>query len=135
VDYRVRMDLLKQLETMNVAQVMDRMDEGAPKLWLIHRALALRNQHPEWFSAQAEYVPVAVDGSYAEQIIAYRRGEAVLSVVPRWTHANAGWGDTSLILPAGTWRNQLTDEVFKGGKTLISDLLALFPVALLTRET
>jgi (1->4)-alpha-D-glucan 1-alpha-D-glucosylmutase len=134
VDYQVRMKLLKDLEEMDVTQVMQRMDDGAPKLWLIHRALTLRSEHPEWFNADAPYLSVDVEGVQNERVIASRRGESVLSVAQRWCHANDGWGDTSLNLPEGTWRNRLTDEVFKGGKLLIADLLTLFPVALLTRE-
>jgi (1->4)-alpha-D-glucan 1-alpha-D-glucosylmutase len=67
-------------------------------------------------------------------LIAYLRGECVLAVAPRWSFAAQGWGDTTLTLPAGTWRNRLTGELVQGGTTNVTKLLAAFPVALLTRE-
>jgi (1->4)-alpha-D-glucan 1-alpha-D-glucosylmutase len=134
VDYEARRSLLKEFEHMNVQQVMQRMNEGAPKLWLIHRALALRNEHPDWFDASADYLPMVVTGRQRGRIIAYRRGESVLTVVPRWSHALSSWEDTTLDLPQGKWRNTLTDEVVEGRKMLVADLLAQFPVVLLTRE-
>jgi (1->4)-alpha-D-glucan 1-alpha-D-glucosylmutase len=46
----------------------------------------------------------------------------------------AGWGDTTIELPPGRWRNRLTRDVCDGGVAPLANLLARFPVALLERE-
>jgi (1->4)-alpha-D-glucan 1-alpha-D-glucosylmutase len=134
VDYGRRMELLKEMQDMNVVQVVDRGDEGLPKLWVVHKALKLRKEHPEWFGAEAEYAPLTVEGSQRERVIAYRRGEDVLTVVPRWSHAAEAWGETAIVAPEGRWRNRLTGEEIAGGRVRVGLLLEKFPVALLTRE-
>jgi (1->4)-alpha-D-glucan 1-alpha-D-glucosylmutase len=134
VDYELRRKLLKEIAGMNVAQVMERMDEGLPKLWLVHHALRLRNEHPEWFGAEAEYVPVKAKGLSRDRVIAYRRGEKVLTAVPRWSHEAEGWGETAVTIPEGRWVNRLTGKRVSGGRVRLEDLLSEFPVALLARE-
>jgi (1->4)-alpha-D-glucan 1-alpha-D-glucosylmutase len=134
VDYGRRMMLLKEMQGMNAAQVMERGDEGLPKLWVVHQALQLRREHPEWFGAGAEYAPLSVEGPQTERVIAYRRGEQVVTVVPRWSHAAEAWGETSVVIPEGRWRHRLTGEKIAGGGVRLGELLERFPVALLARE-
>ncbi|MGA8940388.1 MAG: malto-oligosyltrehalose synthase [Acidobacteriaceae bacterium] len=134
VDYARRMQLLKEMATMGVKQVMERSDDGLPKLWLVHQALRLRKEHPEWFGDGAEYVPVMAEGPQAERVIAFRRGRDVVTVVPRWSHAAGKWGDTVIAIPAGRWKNRLTGAQVEGGRVIMDTLLAEFPVALLVRE-
>jgi (1->4)-alpha-D-glucan 1-alpha-D-glucosylmutase len=67
-------------------------------------------------------------------VIAYRRGERVLTVVPRWSHEAKAWGETTVDVPEGRWKNRLTCAVVEGGRVLVGELLRTFPVALLTRE-
>ncbi len=134
VDYARRVELLKQMLSLQVAQVMERGDEGLPKLWVVHHALLLRREHPEWFGAEAEYVPLAVEGAWKQRVIAYRRGMEVLTVVPRWSHVAEAWGETAVEVPQGNWKNRLTGAEVVGGVTLVGELLREFPVALLTRE-
>ncbi|SNT22066.1 maltooligosyl trehalose synthase [Granulicella rosea] len=135
VDYDLRCRLLAEMKNMSAAQVLERMDEGLPKLWTIHHVLCLRRQHPERFGADAAYVPVAVTGSKADHAVAYLRGDAVLTVVPRWSVALGGaWEDTRLTIPAGEWKNALTGARIAGGPMRVEELLHQFPVALLVRE-
>ena len=138
VDYALRRRLLAEMQTMSVGDEMRRMDEGLPKLWTIHHALRLRREHPEWFGAAAEYVPAVVTGSRAEHVVAYRRGDAVLTVAPRlWLTVQGAWDGTTVEIPAGRWRNRLTGACHcsDGGKSaLVADLLRDFPVALLVCE-
>jgi (1->4)-alpha-D-glucan 1-alpha-D-glucosylmutase len=134
VDYGLRRKLLGELATMKVAQVMQRADEGLPKMWVVQAALRLRNERPAWFGAEAAYVPVMAKGAQSERVIAYLRGESVLTVVARWTQAAGAWGETTITVPAGAWRNRLTDETWSGGVVKVAELLGMFPVALLTRE-
>ena len=134
VDYKSRVELLKEAQTLSVAQVMEREADGLPKLWTVHKALVLRREHPEWFGEKADYVALTAEGTGKDRVIAYRRGEQVLTVAPRWSHEAVAWGETSLEVPAGRWRNCLTGSEVTGGRVLLSELLKEFPVALLARE-
>jgi (1->4)-alpha-D-glucan 1-alpha-D-glucosylmutase len=135
VDYTLRMKLLKELETLTVAQVMERAAEGLPKLKVVHESLRLRNEHPEWFGAKAEYVPVPAKGPGSERVIAFQRGERVMTVVPRWSHEAADWANTTVKVPDGAWVNRLTGEQIRGGEIEVAELLRAFPVALLMRKS
>ncbi len=134
VDYERRRTLLKEMHSMTVEQVMERGEDGLPKLWLVHKALLLRKEHPDWFGPAAEYAPSTVDGPERERVIAYWRGERVLTVAPRWSQGAKGWGETAVEVPEGRWRNRLTGAEIEGGRVLVGELLKVFPVALLTRE-
>jgi (1->4)-alpha-D-glucan 1-alpha-D-glucosylmutase len=134
VDYGRRVALLKEMQALNTTQVMERSADGLPKLWVVHKALTLRREHPGWFGPGAEYAPLVVDGAERERVIAYRRGESVMTVVPRWSQGAKTWGDTTVELPGGRWWNRLTGSEVAGGRVFVRDLLATFPVALLTRE-
>jgi len=141
VDYKLRRKLLDELQGMSPAEILARMDDGMPKLHVIHTALALRCQHPEWFGREAGYTAVLASGAKAAHVASYLRGDRVFTLVPRHTMtlANA-WGDTTVTLPQGCWRNRLTGESVcipaegEGQERLVADLLREFPVALLTRE-
>jgi (1->4)-alpha-D-glucan 1-alpha-D-glucosylmutase len=136
VDYELRRRLLNELPGLTPDQILARMDEGLPKLHVIHTALQLRNEHPEWFSRDATYTPLAAEGPKACHVVAYLRGDRVLTVVPRhpMTLANA-WQDTSIALPAGTWLDRMTGKSIaaSGESITVASLLGEFPVALLTR--
>jgi len=135
VDYGRRVALLKEMTSLTAAQVMDRSDEGLPKLWVVHHSLQLRKEHPEWFGAEADYVPLRADGAASDRVIAYQRGSQVLTVAPRWSHKEKAWEETSIEVPSGRWKNRLTGAEIAGGRVLLGELLKKFPVALLTRES
>jgi (1->4)-alpha-D-glucan 1-alpha-D-glucosylmutase len=123
---------LKQLEP---AAILARMDEGLPKMFVVHQSLTLRREHPEYFGAEAAYLPVLLEGPRAEHGIAYLRGDRVLTVVPRhWLSLRGDWQGTTIQVPEGTWRNRFTGESFEGGIVPLANLLQRFPVALLVRE-
>ncbi len=134
VDYERRRTLLKEMHSMTAGQVMERGDDGLPKLWVVHKALELRKEHPDWFGPVAHYASLTVEGAERERVIAYRRGERVVTVVPRWSQGAKVWGKTTVEVPEGRWRNRLTGAEIEGGRVLVGDLLKGFPVALLTRE-
>jgi (1->4)-alpha-D-glucan 1-alpha-D-glucosylmutase len=140
VDYAVRKRLLHELNQMTgedaVARIMFRAEEGLPKMWTIHKALQLRRERPEYFGAEAAYVPIDVDGAKHDHVIAYVRGDDVVTVVPRLTLMLGGaWKDTVVTLPEGRWRNRLTGGSVDGGVILVKSLLKDFPVALLVRNS
>lgn len=135
VDYDLRRRLLEEIHTLTISQIMARMDEGLPKLWTIHRALTLRRAHPDWFGETAAYTPVAVTGDKSQHAIAFSRGTNVLTVAQRWPLSlGEDWADTAIELPAGRWKNHLTEEPLLGGSIPLAELLQDFPVALLTKE-
>jgi len=139
VDYGLRKRLLCELKQMTgtdiAAQVMMQADEGLPKMWTIHKALEVRRERPDCFNAEAEYTPIEVDGAKHDHVIAYLRGEDVVTVAPRLTlKLDGSWKDTIVVLPKGRWRNRLTGGVVAGGVIPMKMLLKDFPVALLVRE-
>ncbi len=59
VDFAHSRRLLEQLRPETTPEeVLEHMDSGLPKLWVIRQGLALRNAHPEWFGAESSYTPV-----------------------------------------------------------------------------
>ena len=134
VDYELRGKLLAELPALNAAEIVARMEEGLPKLHVIHQCLTLRREHPEWFGAESSYVPVAATGRKARHVVAYLRGASVLTVAPRHSVTLASWDSTTMTLPEGNWSNRLTGARHPGGTIALADLLHSFPVALLIRE-
>ena len=81
------------------------------------------------------YTPLTINGAKSEHVIAYLRGQAVATVVPRLTtKVMDAWRDTAVVLPEGTWTNRLTGAAMGGGAVSMRNLLREFPVALLVRE-
>jgi (1->4)-alpha-D-glucan 1-alpha-D-glucosylmutase len=133
VDFGLRRALLEALRDASPEDALARVDEGAPKLWLVQQALAARRRDPAPFAG--DYAPLRIAGERMGQAVAFLRGGTVATVVPRLVCGLRGdWRDTSVILPAGRWRNQLTGDALDGGPARLADVLARFPVALLRRE-
>ena len=137
VDYELRRKLLDDLkEGPSPEEILARMDEGLPKLWLVRQGLHLRRHRPEAFGPQGDYRPLPVRGARAGHAIAFARGGAVVAIAPRLVLGLEGWEDTVVDLPEGTWRNLLTGEggeEVEGGERRLGMLLARFPVALFER--
>ena len=59
VDYELRRRLLAELKEGRPPEaILARMDEGLPKLWLIHQGLQLRRRLPEAFGPEGDYEPL-----------------------------------------------------------------------------
>jgi (1->4)-alpha-D-glucan 1-alpha-D-glucosylmutase len=136
LDYETRSRMLKDLQSgMEASDVLRGMDCGLPKLWVIHCALRLRLERPECFGEDAAYSPIIGEGSRSEHLVAFSRGESVITLVPRWSLKLGGrWSGTSVSLPPGRWKNRLTGESVPGRSTPVQRLFQQFPVALLVRE-
>jgi (1->4)-alpha-D-glucan 1-alpha-D-glucosylmutase len=135
VDFALRRSLLDELKRPAAEDILARMDEGLPKLWVIQQALHLRRRQPELFGAQGTYRPLLAQGSKTDHVVAFIRGTGAISVVPRLVMGLDGdWADTALELPVGHWQNLLTGEVLTGGLVRLEEILARFPVGLLVRK-
>lgn len=135
VDYDLRRETLDKLHSLSTIEIFAQIDDGLPKMHVIHRALTLRREHPEWFGETAGYTPILATGKKADHAIAFLRGDTVVTVAPRWTMTlDNSWANTTIDLPRGAWLDRLSGARHAEGKVLLATLLSEFPVALLTRE-
>jgi (1->4)-alpha-D-glucan 1-alpha-D-glucosylmutase len=133
VDFAARRALLAELDGGAPATTL-----AAEKLLVTSRALRLRREHPEFFTGpRAGYTPLATTTGNA---VAFARSageqEGVVSVVTRMPVAldrRGGWGEHTVSLPPGPWREVLGGVPVDGGACPLADLLAHRPVALLVR--
>jgi (1->4)-alpha-D-glucan 1-alpha-D-glucosylmutase len=135
IDYEIRRAMLAELQAgLSLNEIMNRMDCGMPKLWVIYKAMHLRPDKPEWFGESSPYAPLPVEGSKEAHLIAFCRGDSVAMLAPRWNvRLGSGFGATTVDLPSGRWTNILSGEEVSGGKNRLQNLLQRFPVALLVR--
>ena len=136
IDYELRRSMLSELEAgLPAEEILKRMDEGLPKLWVIFQSLHLRRDHPDWFGRDAAHLPMRVDGSRKDHLVAYMRGEKVAVIAPRWyLKVDGNFGSTTVELPEGRWNHLFTGESLEGGSLRAQNLFKRFPVALLTRS-
>jgi (1->4)-alpha-D-glucan 1-alpha-D-glucosylmutase len=135
VDFENRLQLMRRAQRLSANDALMEWDSGMPKLWMTARILAIRRGRVEDFSAQSKYQPLVAQGAHLGRLLAFRRGESFIAVVPRFTMTLAGeWGDTRLPLPGGAWRNCFTEQAIQR-ETSPGELFASFPVALLIRDS
>lgn len=137
--------------------LIENIEDGAAKLYLIKQTLALRNHDPQLFN-NGEYMPLATEGTKADNLCAFMRrfqGRAVIVVATRWFAGLLGdnessplnsvmWGDTVIVIPdtnvPAAWRNVLTNEqvevVERDDRLFLSaaELLQSFTVAVLVNS-
>jgi (1->4)-alpha-D-glucan 1-alpha-D-glucosylmutase len=136
-----------------LAELLEQLEDGRAKLFLIWRALQLRAALEPLF-ARGAYLPLRVKGARATSVIAFMRRlerQTAITIAPR-LYARllpAGsdlplgtptWGDTWIELPRGGEASMLTNdldgigvpvrEVAGRRGILAADALANFPVAL-----
>ena len=126
VDYRLRAELLERIDGGWQPPAYD--PDGAGKLLVVSRALRLRRDRPSLFTG---YAPVQAAGAAAQHVVAFDRGGAITvgTRLPVRLAREGGWRDTTLDLPAVT--DAVTGRSYEGA-TRLADLLADYPVALLT---
>ncbi|MBA3237675.1 MAG: malto-oligosyltrehalose synthase [Parachlamydiaceae bacterium] len=135
VDFNLRRNLLEKLhDTNQPEEIMNMLDEGLPKLYLIQKTLHLRQTRPELFDSKATYQPLFAQGSKVNHVIAYTRGEEAVTIVPRFQMSLDGkWANTQLKLPKGKWKNIFSGDEFDGNLISVEDVLSRFPVGLLVK--
>lgn len=148
VDYHQRQAILKAitasyeqqpLETL--ARLEEDLNKADLKLLVLHRCLQLRQSYPALFR-QGDYRPVAVRGTYAEQLLAFERAheqDRLLLLIPvhparpgNWPCGEV-WQDTTFLLSqATTFRNWLTGEqrTASAGEQNVGEWLNRFPIGI-----
>ncbi len=127
---------------------LERLDAGEKpadvddeKLLVTSRVLRARRRHPDWFiGGDSAYVPMPTSTGNA---VAFGRGTAgasptvnavaVATRLPVALDRHGGWGEHTLALPEGTWRDELTGRELPGGSVRLADVLTDLPVAFLLR--
>jgi (1->4)-alpha-D-glucan 1-alpha-D-glucosylmutase len=140
VDYKGRVRLLKESAGTPLADLLARWQDGAVKMQLTTKILALRAADPELF-ARGEYEPLPATGPQADLICAFARrcGDRAAIVItsrfPARQEADADWSGTTISIPqqlAGkSWQNVLTGAVLQIEE--VGPALAGFPVAVFTQ--
>jgi (1->4)-alpha-D-glucan 1-alpha-D-glucosylmutase len=137
INYSPRRSLLNRLkENPPPEVVLEEMDDGLPKIWVILRALELRRRHAACFGARAGYHPLEVRGDHS---LAFGRSEPggsieTLTIVPRLNYKrDPGWSGTQVQIPEGEWISIFDSSTFRGGWHDLGYLLERFPVCLLER--
>ena len=104
-----------------------------PKIRIVAAALRLRRDRSASFT-DGGYTPVGAEGPAADHLVAFLRGDDVLTAVSRHTVllSETGWGDTTVALPDGQWTDRISGARFSG-RVLAVELFAELPVALLER--
>lgn len=152
VNFQTRQKALIEIASLNPSQapsLLEDFADGKAKLYVIYKALELRRKMKELFW-QGEYIPLEVKGACSENVVAFCRKKADLSVlviVPRfltqlietgsfWRKAQINWKETSICPPqnfASAWTDAFTNKKISlhSGLLPICDALDNFPVALL----
>lgn len=90
------------------------------------------------------YSPILADGGREENVVAFSLNGKVAAVAPRLFAGLMGegdlaplgekaWGGSRIVLPDGSFENVLTGQKVPGGSARVADLLATFPIALLSK--
>ena len=91
VDYELRRRLLAELaDGLEPEEILRRMDDGLPKLWLIRQGLHLRQRRPEAFAGRLRAPRGRKESGPARR--GFVRGGEVAVVSPGWSCASAGTG-------------------------------------------
>ena len=147
VDFQQRRQLLDTCPDEQM--LLQDWRSGAIKQALIARTLNLRAQHPQLFS-HGSYIPLAVTGPRAGQILAFARqwqDQTAVIVVPRLCahdiqqqtptfNSASVWADTCIELPSDRFGCKFkglfeTPVVIKSKTLRVSDALDTFPVTLM----
>jgi (1->4)-alpha-D-glucan 1-alpha-D-glucosylmutase len=105
---------------------------------VVNRALIARRDHQDAFvGPDAGYVPLPSSSGHA--IVFARTNAEGAQVVTVATRAGmelqrlGGWGEHTVTLPEGQWRDVLTGTTMDGGAATLAPLLKTLPVALMER--
>ena len=127
VDYESRQERLERIRDGSVADLDDE------KLLVTHRALMVRKELPDVFGERGDYQPLV---GTSRHLLGFLRGGEVATLVTRAANRLAvagGWADSTVTLPEGLWRDELSGVLHGGAENRCADVFAERPVALLRR--
>jgi (1->4)-alpha-D-glucan 1-alpha-D-glucosylmutase len=135
VDFELRRRLLAEVRRLPPARILERADEGLPKLWTVCQALATRRALPDVFE-RGGYRALEVKGARAPYLVAFARDDRVVTLAPRLSFLldAEGWGDTRVELPERRFVNVFAGRRAASGVARAADVLKEFPVGLLVAE-
>jgi len=146
VDFAHRRRMADQLRRTRPDRLWAEVESGLPKLAVVRAALAVRRRLPGVFAGTSQYRPLEATGPAADRVVAFCRGGVAVMVVPRlameitgghdgtWALAPGPATETSVTLPPGRWRDEISGDEHEA-TVLLPALLSVLPVALLTRIT
>ena len=106
--FDLRKRLLDELDSLSPQQIMQRMPEGLPKLWTIRQAHRVRRERAASFGEAGAYTPILAEGPGSDNVVAFLRGDDIVTVVPRLSKSlDQDWRETTIRLPQGRWRTAL----------------------------
>jgi (1->4)-alpha-D-glucan 1-alpha-D-glucosylmutase len=124
-------------------ELLEQYQDGGIKLWVTHAALLARRKNPELFRrADYEALPsgdhlVAFIRSYGKSRLICCAARLSLSHTEGPTAWATGgvWGNRTLKIPEGRYRDVLTDRVIDvRGSLPLAELLDSLPIAMLMAE-
>ena len=145
IDWDTRRALLNEIAGRRAVELARDWQDGREKLFVTHRLLTLRRDHPDLFAA-GDYQPIEAAGGQGRHLCAFARshgGERIVVAVPRllWRlcrgDAGIDWGTAELPLPPeGAWRNVFTGLCLgRQERVAAAVLFADFPVCVLFDDT
>ena len=141
VDYAPRPEVLRNLESATIPQLLESWKDGRIKMHVTRAILAYRREHPSVLGRGA-YVPVTLEGEQADRFVAFLRQDgpesllviAAIRLEADPDLAKMGKG-THLVLPVGVgeWTNLFTSQKVTAEDERVSlpALLQGLPVAVL----
>jgi (1->4)-alpha-D-glucan 1-alpha-D-glucosylmutase len=152
VPFDERRKLLADLAGVSAEDLLEHRRDGRVKAHVLQRALRARADHPACVDLGSGYLPLAVEGRWADHVVAFARvssdaSDALIVVAPRLPGAIMGedahppvgdrWADTTVAVPSfvqGRYRDVLAGGSGDIGDEIeVSALLATLPVAVLER--
>ncbi len=144
VDYAKRKKMLDDLSEAVPEDLLGNWKDGRIKLYLTHRLLTFRRDHPELFH-RGSYQPLSLTGGHADCCIAFARkfeGQGLIVLAPRLSSRlgfppiGDAWSDTTVQLPVGlqAGRDLFTGEcrAGKNSELQLASAFARLPFAVLT---
>lgn len=120
--------------------------DGRIKFWLTHKLLLERQQNASLF-LQGDYIPLTVEGTYRDHILAFARrydSDCYVVVLPLYSAQLCqqqdvdilalDWRDTCVILPDGVsanWTSIVSKETGEGTSVFVKSAFSQLPVAVL----
>ncbi|OLD69874.1 MAG: hypothetical protein AUI45_06265 [Acidobacteria bacterium 13_1_40CM_2_56_11] len=143
VDFASRIQMLEQLKThANPRKLLKDWTDGRLKLYVTCKLLNFRRDHSDLF-LRGEYIPLRVNGSCADHIIAFARQlhddwcvVAVPRLLAKLRRRKKVWSGTSVELPPQApthWMNILTNEEICRDR-FASELFSQLPFTVLTAQ-